>query len=197
MVWRIFIETQQQNIALIQNPILTEDLVAAVLEQRACSNSSVHGLSHWLRVERNGLFLAQETDVNLDMISYFALFHDSRRSSDGEDIDHGPRAAQLVEEMFDADGLSLSKDELELLCDACARHTKDVYSSNSVIQVCWDADRLDLPRVGEQPDPDLLNTTKARELVHSGNLHLLEGHLHHDFQELTSTRMQGTGSACR
>ena len=75
--------------------------------------------------------------------------------------------------MFDAGGLALSKDELELLCHACEKHTDALYHSEPVIQVCWDADRLDLPRIGVQPDPDLLNTPKARELVNSANLSLL------------------------
>ena len=156
-----------------QNPILTDELVAAVLEQRVWRNSSIHGLSHGIQVERNGLFLAQGTDVNLDLISYFALFHDSQRASDGRDSRHGPRAAQFVREMFEAGRLPLSKDELELLCHACKKHTEALYHSKPVIQVCWDADRLDLPRIGVQPDPDMLNTPKARELVLSGNLSLL------------------------
>ena len=76
--------------------------------------------------------------------------------------------------MFDAGGFPLNNDELELLCQACEKHTEALYHSEPVIQVCWDADRLDLPRIGLQPNPDMLNTTKARELVLSGNLSLLQ-----------------------
>jgi len=166
-----------------QNPVLTDNLVHAVLKQRVMGVNSIHGFFHWIRVERNGLFLAQDTNVNLDVISYFALFHDSQRIHDGGDIGHGPRAAQFVKKMFYAGDLPVTRDELELLCNACEQHTEEAHHSDPVIQICWDADRLDLPRIGEQPDPDLLNTDKAKELAASGSLQLLEGYIHPGFQE--------------
>jgi uncharacterized protein len=36
-------------------------------------------------------------------------------------------------------------------------------SADPTIGVCWDADRLDLPRVGRTIQPRLLNTGAARE----------------------------------
>ena len=55
----------------------------------------MHGVSHWERVERNGLLLATpECDVTV--IRLFAYLHDSCRENDGDDNRHGPRAAQMM-----------------------------------------------------------------------------------------------------
>jgi HD superfamily phosphodiesterase len=58
--------------------------------------AGTHGVDHWLRVYRNGIHLAESTDANKDVIKWFALLHDACRLSNGEDIDHGPRAAALA-----------------------------------------------------------------------------------------------------
>jgi uncharacterized protein len=50
-----------------------------------------------------------------------------------------------------------------LLHTACADHTKGLLDADITIQTCWDADRLDLGRVGIVPDPDRLCTDAARE----------------------------------
>ena len=47
------------------------------------SRSAIHGPSHWVRVERNGLYIARRTGANQAVVSLFALFHDSRRENDG------------------------------------------------------------------------------------------------------------------
>ena len=36
-------------------------------------------------------------------------------------------------------------------------------SEDPTVGACWDADRLDLPRVGIQPDPALFSTARAHE----------------------------------
>ena len=55
----------------------------------------MHGVSHWERVERNGLLLATpECDVTV--IRLFAYLHDSCRENDGNDYRHGPRAAKMM-----------------------------------------------------------------------------------------------------
>ena len=64
-----------------------------------------HGISHWERVERNGLLLATpECDVTV--IRLFAYLHDSCRENDGNDDRHGPQAAKMIEGLRD----SLLKD---------------------------------------------------------------------------------------
>lgn len=41
--------------------------------------SSVHGPSHWRRVEQNGLLLALHTGANIMVVRLFAMLHDSKR----------------------------------------------------------------------------------------------------------------------
>ena len=59
--------------------------------------------------------------------------------------------------------LHLSEKELELLRFACEYHTDGLTEADITIQTCWDADRLDLGRVGIRPDPRYLCTPAARE----------------------------------
>ena len=119
-----------------------------------------HGLQHWSRVEKNGLSLADRTGANKTTVSLFALFHDFARIGD-EDPDHGRRAADLLKAMrpsgFDP--------EFDKLLYAIAKHADGETTDDPTIGTCWDADRLDLPRVGVTPKIEFLNTEAAKEIV--------------------------------
>jgi uncharacterized protein len=64
-----------------------------VTREFQCDCNSIHGPSHWRRVERNGLLLATRTGAIEEVVRLFAVFHDSRREHDGHDLIHGSRAA--------------------------------------------------------------------------------------------------------
>ena len=49
-----------------------------------------------------------------------------------------------------------------LLGFACEEHTNGGVGRDPTVGVCWDADRLNLRRVGIRPDPRLLSTGAAR-----------------------------------
>src|SRR5262249_24487970 len=49
-----------------------------------------------------------------------------------------------------------------LLYYACAWHERGRVSDDPTIGACWDADRLDLPRVGTQPMPELMSTEEGK-----------------------------------
>ena len=51
-----------------------------------------HGISHWARVERNGLLFATQL-VNTTVVRLFAYLHDKWRVDNEEDLEHGKRAA--------------------------------------------------------------------------------------------------------
>ncbi|HHQ48539.1 MAG TPA: hypothetical protein ENK19_06605, partial [Acidobacteria bacterium] len=68
-------------------------VLALVLEHATANLDSIHGVKHWARVERNGLWLARRTGAVPWLVTLFALFHDSQRLNDAHDPDHGPRAA--------------------------------------------------------------------------------------------------------
>jgi uncharacterized protein len=137
------------------------DILELVLPRSTSHTSRLHGLEHWKQVGHNGLALAAETDgADADVVLLFALFHDSMRLNDGHDPDHGRRGSALAREL--AGSLPLEPDQLDLLAEACDGHTDGRVSHDPTIGACWDADRLDLPRVGIQPDPGLLSTVAAR-----------------------------------
>src|SRR5215471_14189927 len=134
-----------------------------------CGRDSVHGPSHWRRVERNGLFIARATGAVEEVTRLFAVFHDSRREHDGEDKSHGARgaayAASLRGVLF-----QLNDEHLELLDYACKWHAHGRLSDDPTIGTCWDADRLDLGRVGIVPGARYMSTELGREIATRGSV---------------------------
>lgn len=123
---------------------------------------SVHGAPHWARVRLNGLQLCEATGANPRVVEAFAFLHDSQRLHDGFDRGHGARAAAFARQLAAARMLSLEPAELDLLAAACEGHSDGRMEADITVQVCWDADRLDLGRVGVRPDPARLCTDAAR-----------------------------------
>jgi uncharacterized protein len=112
----------------------------------ACGPYSVHGPDHWKRVEATGLELCRETGADETVVRLFAILHDSCRLDDGADPLHGPRAADMLDEIVGT-LFTLEPDRLELLEYAIRHHTGGKISDDPTIGTCWDADRLDLGRV--------------------------------------------------
>ena len=142
---------------------MTKDILQAIFEGYALPLDGEHGPRHWGRVLVNGTKLAEVTGADLRVIGMFALFHDSRRKYEGIDNGHGKRGAKLAQTLHEAGTLGLTDDQFDLLYDACARHTGGKVKAHPTIQTCWDADRLDLGRVGITPDPRYLCTTAAKK----------------------------------
>jgi uncharacterized protein len=137
-------------------------LVDAVLERSTGKNSLIHGENHWQRVAAAGLVLLPETpDAEPALVFLFALFHDSMRLNDSFDPMHGPRAAVLARELRGG-AFDLGDEEMDLLAFACEEHTNGGVGMDPTVGVCWDADRLNLWRVGFEPDPRFLSTQAAR-----------------------------------
>ena len=132
-----------------------------MISRSTSHGSLLHGLSHWERVGRNGLDLAAGTEgADVDVVLLFALFHDSMRLNDGHDPEHGQRGGALAPELREL--VPLGDDHLALLQTACAGHTDGRTSADPTIGACWDADRLDLPRVGITPVAALMSTDAGR-----------------------------------
>jgi uncharacterized protein len=140
---------------------ITPDLVALLRKEFKLSWAGYHGVSHWARVRSNGLILARKMGASARVAELFAFLHDARRHDEGSDAAHGHRSAHLVEELG-AQRLELSTEELVHLAFACRHHSEDNLDADISVQVCWDADRLDLGRVGIRPDPARLCTSAAR-----------------------------------
>jgi len=56
----------------------------------------------------------------------------------------------------------LAGTEFEHLCEAMRLHSDGHTQAEPAIQACWDADRLDLGRVGFKPDLKRLCTPRAK-----------------------------------
>lgn len=91
----------------------------------------------------------------------FALFRDVRRYSDGHDPLHGERGAALAHQL-NGEVVNATEEQIALLVEVCTEHTSGKVSSDQTIGVCWDAERLDLPRCRIQPDPQYLSTEAAK-----------------------------------
>ena len=125
--------------------------------------SPLHGEQHWQAVARIGARLAAETPgAYLPAILLFALLHDARRENEHHDPLHGARAAELLDRYVAHGRIALPDAVRERLRDAITRHDTGAVSDDPVTGVCWDADRLCLPRVGIEPDPQLLSTRGGR-----------------------------------
>lgn len=133
--------------------------VTLVVERFALPRDSVHGPAHWARVLENGLRLAPLTGADPVVVSLFAILHDSCRDNDGRDIHHGPRAAKWLRTL----DLDLTNTQHDLLVRACAGHTTAWRSKDPSLATCWDADRLDIGRVGAVVNPMFLSTAAARD----------------------------------
>ncbi|NCT66661.1 MAG: hypothetical protein GXC76_03345 [Rhodanobacteraceae bacterium] len=137
-------------------------LIRLIRRQFVLDWHGIHGAPHWARVRLNGLRLAALTGANPSVVELFAFLHDSQRRNDGHDPFHGPRAAAFARSL-PRELVRLSTDEVELLAHACEGHSDGHMKADVTVQTCWDADRLDLGRVGIVPDSDRLCCEAARD----------------------------------
>jgi uncharacterized protein len=140
-----------------------ERLWRIVADQFQLPIDSDHGPEHWKRVEQNGLLIAKETGADVAVVRLFALFHDSKRENEFADPDHGKRGAAYARELRGT-YFQITDEQFDLLEFACIWHTASTHNSDPTIATCWDADRLDLGRVGIIPDPKFMNTDLGRRL---------------------------------
>jgi uncharacterized protein len=89
-------------------------------------------------------------------------------SDDGYDAEHGPRAATLVAELREQGVLDIADRRAERLERALSGHTRGETSADPTVALCWDADRLDIGRVGFAPEPIYFSTGRGRALAASG-----------------------------
>ena len=142
------------------------ELIQEILSGYPLHVMGIHGPSHWARVLETGLKLAKKTGANTDIVTLFAVFHDSRRANESHDSEHGKRGAKLAEALRDK-YFNLSDEDFEQLQYACDKHTDGLVDNDVTIQTCWDADRLDLWRVGIVPRQELLSPTAYNQAIYT------------------------------
>jgi uncharacterized protein len=84
------------------------------------------------------------------------------RHDDGRDVEHGCRSAEIARDLR-SEHLDIDDTRFELLYKACAEHTLGFSEGDITVCTCWDADRLDLVRLGYEIDPKRLCTDAARK----------------------------------
>ena len=141
--------------------LISKQLIAFARQEFRLDWDGIHGAPHWSRVRHNGLILAEQTGANRKVVEYFAFIHDLGRLNDNHDPEHGYRAA-LIAEKIAGDLLAVDEAELALLMEACRGNSDGHPAADVTVVTCWDADRLDLGRVGIRPNPTRLCTDSAK-----------------------------------
>ena len=161
----------------VQLPTLPDVIEIKEFALNGWNLGETHGLSHWQRVERNGFILSMENgairkDINIKVVRYFAYLHDKCRLNDWADLEHGVRTADMLPTIRNTILKDFTDEEMALLEKACRYHTTEQRTGIPTIDVCFDADRLDLGRVGIEPNPKLMATEQGA--YYAANIHLIE-----------------------
>ena len=158
--------------------MIEKKLIDRIVRDYALRIYGIHGIGHWARVLENGQKLSSKTGADLKVVLLFAVLHDSKRQNEGKDMEHGVKASLFLNTIRD-EYLNITDDQCVILSNACSFHNqalinpKSFYLSNDselalkkaciTIQTCWDADRLDLGRVGTIVDSRKLCTEAAKK----------------------------------
>jgi uncharacterized protein len=150
--------------------------------------SDIHGPAHWSRVRRFGALLGEGEalpDAARACVEIFAWVHDLAREHDGGGNEHAIDGAVYIDRVVPAVFGVLLPDQMETLRTAIRYHSdgmtaQQAFAADLLPQVawdaevlvatvgcCWDADRLDLPRVGIVPDARFMSTASWRHAQRS------------------------------
>ena len=136
-------------------------LLKEVVGQLKINQRGDHGPSHWARVLHHGLVIGERVGADLEVVKLFAFLHDSQRHNEYRDPNHGRRAAQYAQTLNHV-FFEVSEAQMALLVEAMEGHSEGAVHSDPTIQTCWDADRLDLGRVGIKPEKEFLSLEGQR-----------------------------------
>jgi uncharacterized protein len=143
--------------------VIPKNVINELFNEFKLNIHGIHGYTHWARVLENGFNIAKNTNANTNVIIAFAFFHDVKRYNDSFDPEHGSRGAELLIQYKDK--VKLTNDEITKTIIACSGHTDVLFHDDKDINACWDADRLDLYRVGIIPNPEYLNNNEAIKMI--------------------------------
>jgi len=150
----------------LQNRYDMQVFIERIKDQFQLDWNGTHGINHWRRVETNGLKIARSTGADTEIVTLFAYLHDARRLNEWTDEGHGARGAQFAALLRSEGYFDLSDRDFDCLYYAIEKHSDGLISDSDVtVMTCWDADRLDLTRVGIKPDPRYLCTGEGRNLA--------------------------------
>lgn len=141
------------------------------------TGTSIHGKLHCARVLLYALSIGEQKNLietDLEALATAAVFHDSRRFSDGLDAGHGKRAADYYQEfcsgqenMFDERVyLAIAYHDLSDKIGRIEIEKSDLKNGILLYEILKDADALDRFRLGREGlDIRYLRADKAKTLV--------------------------------
>ncbi len=138
-------------------------LLATIHQQFRVDWHGIHGIRHWSRVLHHTRTVGALRGADLLLVELFSFLHDSCRHDELRDPQHGARGADFARSL-NTRFFDLSAARLDRLCQAIRWHSDGQMSADATIQTCWDADRLDLGRVGIYPDTRLVSREAATRI---------------------------------
>jgi uncharacterized protein len=148
--------SKQRDAGLQNEAYDKQGMLTAIREQFKIDWHGIHGANHWARVLHHGMAIGTERSADLLVVELFAFLHDSQRHNDAEDYQHGKRAAEYARSLNTV-YFELTATRMNALCKAIEHHSGGKVDDHATIQTCWDADRLDLGRVGIKPSAKFLS----------------------------------------
>ena len=127
-----------------------------------CGDLDIHGLPHLRQVALVAGRFAAHLGEDVEAAMVMGFFHDCARIHDGGGTQHAHDSAQLARPIITAD---FPHFDVARLCDGIAHHADGTITDDFLIGCLWDADRLDLRRLGITPNPRLLSTPIARRVA--------------------------------
>ena len=146
----------------LKSKVVTQPYVDFLASQYQLNHNDFHGIEHWFHVVIHGRLIAAEVGADIEVVEHFALLHDVMRKDEKLDILHGNRSAEFALSLSDS-WIRLNRVQMQQLTEACRDHSMGRLSKDLTIQVCWDADRLDLGRLNNKPNHTYLATKIARD----------------------------------
>jgi uncharacterized protein len=144
-------------------------IVAALSEvERTCRpycashGTFIHGLPHLRQVAYVAARLAACEGADWMQAMVGGFLHDCARKDDGGGQEHAFESARVAKVVL---GRHYSNMDVQRLLYAISHHAGGSTTQDPLIGSIWDADRLDLVRLGAEIDQGLLSTVHARRLV--------------------------------
>ena len=166
--------------------MINRELIKKLESYCRLKDSKLHGAGHWVRVHRFGKLLSDKCNLRPeleDCVETFSLTHDLARNLDGFEEDHGGNSALLFNKIRNELFPDLSNNQVEVIKIAIHYHSDGMTSEEAyykglfdhidlfgddlinTIGCCWDADRLDLLRLGRHPRPELMSTEHWEDVL--------------------------------
>lgn len=128
-------------------------------------NSPLHGISHLREVSSLAGRIAELNGIDVETAQIAGWLHDCGRKNDFPGRRHALDSAALARPLIAQYYPHL---DIDLICDAIARHADGMTTHEPLAGTLWDADRLTLRRLGVPIMTRFLSTDAAKRLLRGG-----------------------------